>query len=132
MKRTRIFIILFTCIIVFVVLLFSKKWNADIYMESTPPIPYDKIDLKVLIDDTTIFDDTLERNPYNFPTHIVYPMRIGFHNISVSSKKVDFHKTERIFWLCNQHYAIYYLGISKPTNEPAFFMIKRSGFFSYE
>lgn len=86
-------------------------------MESTPSSPNDTIDLKITIDNTVIFDDTLHRNPYSFPTHIEYPMRIGFHTISVSSEKVNFYGEEKVFLFFNQYIYIMYLGVlndSKP------------------
>ncbi|MBK5723156.1 hypothetical protein JGH11_20020 [Dysgonomonas sp. Marseille-P4677] len=101
-------------------------------MESTSPIPRDKIDLKVSIDNEIIFDDTLKRNPFSYPTHIEYPMRIGFHNISLSSEKANIQIKKDAFIFFNHHLAIYYFGYDTISFEPIVHIIKGTGGFGYE
>lgn len=101
-------------------------------MESTPPPPYDKIDLKVSIDNEIIFDDTLKRNPFSFPIHIEYPIRIGFHTISLSSEKVNMQIKKDVFIFLNHHLAIYYFGYDTTNIQPIVHIIKGRGGFGYE
>lgn len=100
-------------------------------MESTSPPPYDKIDLKISIDNEIIFNDTLRRNPFSFPTHIECPMHIGFHTISVSSEKFNMHIEKDIFIFFNHHIAMYY-GLDTTNIKPYLDIIKGSGGFGYE
>lgn len=112
--------------------LLSVKWNVDIYLESTPPPPRDKIDLKLSIDNEIVFNDTLCRNPFSFPTHFKYPMRTGFHTISLSSNKANIQIEKEVFIFFYHHLAIYYLGYDTTTFEPIVHVIKGAGAFGYE
>lgn len=129
MKKKKYIIALTFCLIILFLLL--RKWNVDIYMESVAERPHDKIDLKVMINDNIAFNDTLQKNPFSFPTHIVHPMRIGFHTISVSSKMGNFQQSQEIFVFFNYHIALYYGG--DPTkNTAGVFIVTRAGIFAYE
>lgn len=130
--KKKLFIITSICILITVIFLLSIRWNLDIYMESTPPPPRDKIDLKVSIDNEIIFDDTLKRNPFSYPTHIEYPMRIGFHTISLSSEKANIQINKNIFIFFNHHLAIYYFGCDTIDTKPIVHIMKGSGGFGYE
>lgn len=130
--REKVFITILICIPIVLLLLLSVKWNTNIYMESTAKPPHDKIDLKLSIDSEIVFDDTLQKNPFSYPTHIQHPLRIGFHTISVSSKKVNLQKEENFFIFLNQHIALYYYGFDTTNIKPVIYIIKRNGAFGYE
>lgn len=129
--KKKIYITISICVLITIIFLLSVKWNMNIFMESTSPPPYDKIDLKVSFDNKIIFDDTLQRNPFSFPTHIECPMRIGFHTISLSSKKVNMQVKKDVFIFFNHHIAVYY-GFDTTNIEPVVHIIKGSGRFGYE
>ncbi|MDU1893070.1 MAG: hypothetical protein E6767_20530 [Dysgonomonas sp.] len=130
--KKKIFITILICLSISVIFFLSVEWNVDIYMESTPPRPHDKIDLKISIDNEIIFNDTLQRNPFSYPTHIEYPMRIGFHTISLSSEKANIQIKKDIFIFVNHHLAIYYFGFDTISMEPIVHIIKGNGDFGYE
>lgn len=113
--KKKVFIAISMCVLLTVVFLLSNKWNTPIYMGAVPLSPKDKIDLKISIDDEIIFNDTL--HSFNF---IRYPMRVGYHTISISSKKVDYQRNDRIFIFFHQYIFLEYSGISASENVPVF------------
>ncbi len=116
-------------IITILILLSTRKWNTDFYMESLAPD--DKIDLQISIDDEVIFDDTLRKNPFSYPTHFSYPMHIGYHKITMKSNKVNYQKSEEFFLFFNQHIALYYSNDSI-NRKPTIYLSKRHGIFTIE
>jgi len=129
--KKKIIILLISILTILVVILLSKKWETDIIMESIPQPPNDKIDLQIMIDNEIVFNDTLSKNPFDYPTHIEHPMRIGFHTISMYSKIANLQKSEKFFLLFNQHLALYY-GNDSINNNPVIHFRVQSGEFYYE
>ncbi len=121
--KTKLLLIMSICILSVGTFFFTKEWDTDIYMESTPSPPDDKIDLKVIIDDIIVFNDTLQKNQLSFPTHVTHSMCMGFHTISISSVKANFQKKERLFLFFNQYISFIYFGISKE-GQPIFDIAK--------
>lgn len=126
-----IYITISICILLTVISLLSIKWDLDIFMESTTPPPHDKVDLKLSIDNEIVFNDTLQRNPFSFPTHIKYPVRVGFHTISLSSKKANLQIEKEFFIFFNHHIAMYY-GYDTTNRESGIDIVKGTGEFAYE
>lgn len=128
--KKKLYVILSISVLLFTVYFILNKWNIDIYTESLRLYPNDKIDLKITIGDNVVFNDTLQRNLGGYPVHIVHPMRIGYHRISVSSNLVNIHENKKVFLFFNEYILIYYL-LDK-NNQPAVRIDKGRGRFGFE
>jgi hypothetical protein len=133
MKRKKLILqIVLGLFTAFILFLFLHKWNTNIYMELTGPKDCNRIDLKMEIGEKVVFNDTLSIQLFNFPQHIKYPLRIGYHDITVTSNKIGLHEKRRIFLMFNQFIATNYHGISKLHNEPSFIIWTGNNPFRYE
>lgn len=129
--KNKFYIVVLICFLLSMGFILFNKWNIDIYMESTIPFPKDKIDLKMIIDNQIVFNDTLKQNLGGYPTHIASPLRIGYHTISVSSNQANIHKCEKFFLLFNNYILLYYVSDER-NNNSTFILKKESGRFGFE
>lgn len=129
--KKKFYVILFICFILFAMFFMLNKWNINIYMESLQSPPGDKIDLKIVIDDKVVFNDTLQQNLGGYPTHIVHPMRIGYHTISISSEQANFQESKKVF-LFFYNYILLYYSFDEISNKPALYLSKGKGEFGFE
>ena len=128
-KRLSILLLFgFSLLIIFAGL---TKWNFDIYMESTRLPPKDRVDIKVIIDNQVIFEDTLQQNLAGFPTHNTHPMRIGYHTVSISSEQENICLEKKMFLFFNNYLLLYY-SFDERNNKPSFFLDKGKGHFGFE
>lgn len=129
--KNKYIIILCVCIVLSIAFAVLNKRNVNIYMESMLSPPNDKIDLKLIIDDEIVFNDTLQRNLALYPTHITHSMRIGHHTISISSNQMNIHEEKEVFLLSNDYLLLYY-SFDERNNKPTFYLRKGRGDFGFE
>lgn len=102
------------------IMIFSIKWETNIYLNLLNYSQYEKIDMKVEIDDQLIFNDTVHYHNF-IPSKIKYPLRIGFHKIFISSDKAGIDREKYIFLFFNQYIIIQFKGIEDQiADKPSF------------
>lgn len=129
--KKKLYIILLIISLSLISFVTLVKWDIDIYMESNPLPPKDKIDLNIIIDDQIVFNDTLKKKLGGYPTHITHPIRIGYHTISVFSKQANIQYEKKVF-LCFNNFLLLYYSFDEKNDCPAFFIDRGKGRFGFE
>lgn len=104
MRKKIISAIILILVIIFIMILVHKK-DTDVYLSLGGHSPYDRIDMQIDIDGKKVFSDTVLYSAF-IPKKINYPMRLGFHQISVVSNSLNFKKDKTIFLFFNQYIII--------------------------
>lgn len=120
-KRKYIIGAVILIILIVGVYLFSRKLETTIYIGISNPS--ENIDLLVRIDDSKIFSDTIEYNPFKYVI-IKQHLKGGFHKLYVHSHKENLTKEKNIFLLFNQHVVIEYFPKSDDNEERTSFFIR--------
>ena len=124
-RKTIIKGIVFGCLLSSFAFLFLKK-EIDVYIgDFSYCNPDFKIDALVKIDGEIIFNDSIERWPFN-NKKLIKRLRYGLHTIHVDSEKGNTNTTEKVFLLPNQYIVVEYHPVCLPYNEKAEFSISTS------
>ena len=122
MKRNVIKRIIFGCTLIFIVFFMYKK-QTDLYIGDFSYCNPDlKVDAQVKIDGEIVFNDSIERWPFN-NKKLTKRLSYGLHTVHVDSRKGNIKVTEKIFLLPNQYIIVEYHPVCLPYNEKATFSI---------
>lgn len=79
-----------------------------------------------------VFDDVIHQKSFYNPDFFTFPLRIGYHTISVSSQSANIKSEKKIFLLFNEYIGINYCGISEYSDKRGFVIWKNNNPYTIE